>query len=122
MIDKRHTARIKTVQELYTALFPNNTSSNKLSQKTEEILQHHDHIDNLIEQAAPKFPVPKIAFVDLSILRLAIFELIFEKKAPPKVIINEAVELAKDLGSEKSPGFINAVLGKIYMHHPEKTL
>jgi N utilization substance protein B len=52
--------------------------------------------------------------VDISILRNALYELTIERKVPPKVIINEAVELAKELGSEKSPSFVNAVLGKIY--------
>ena len=47
-------------------------------------------------------------------MRLSIYDLMIEKQVPPKVIINEAVELAKELGGDKSPGFINAVLGKVY--------
>ena len=54
------------------------------------------------------------AKVDLAIMQLAVYELIFEKKEPAKVIINEAVELAKEMGSDKAFGFVNAVLGKIY--------
>lgn len=71
-------------------------------------------IDEHIKRAAPKFPLEKIAMVDLAILRLATYELMFEDKTPPKVIINEAVELAKDLSGDKSPSFVNAVLGTIY--------
>ena len=70
-------------------------------------------IDSLIEKSAPQFPVEKIAKIDTAILRLAIYELLFEKKEPPKVVIDEAVELAKEFGGSGSPGFINGVLGNL---------
>jgi N utilization substance protein B len=57
----------------------------------------------------------------MAILQLAIYELLIEKKEPPKVIIDEAVELAKEFGSEKSYAFVNAVLGKVYSHTLEKS-
>jgi len=59
------------------------------------------------------WPVDKLNKIDLAILRLAIYEL-ERKKTPPKVIIDEAVELAKEFGGENSPSFINGVLGTIY--------
>lgn len=78
-----------------------------------DIIPKIPEIDPLIEKAAPQFPVNKIAKVDVAILRLAIFELLFAKSEPPKVIIDEAVELAKELGGDGSPTFVNGVLGTI---------
>lgn len=110
-MDPRHQQRIKIIQELYSTIFYKNKN---ISKKTKMILKNNYLIEAKIKMSAPKYPIEKIAKVDLSILRLAIYELIIEKKEPPKVIINEAIELAKELAGEKSPGFINAVLGKIY--------
>jgi transcription antitermination protein NusB len=70
-------------------------------------------IDDLIQKAAPEWPLPKISIIDLAILRLSTYELVIDKKEPPKVIIDEAVELAKGYGNENSPQFINGVLGTI---------
>jgi len=71
-------------------------------------------IDKLITKAAPEWPLEQIAYIDLSILRLATFELIFRKDIPPKVVIDEAVELAKKFGGENASKFINGVLGTIF--------
>lgn len=110
-MDPRHKKRLKIIQELYALEF---TKQNSLTHKTHLILKSADNLNNLIEKYAPKFPLKKIAKIDLAILRLAIFELVIEKQEPEKVIINEAVELAKEFGSKKSYGFVNAVLGRIY--------
>lgn len=110
-MDIRHKKRIQVVQNLYALMFKKKT---RLRNKTKLILENKESIDQSIADAAPKYSIEKIARVDLAILRLAIYELEIEKKEPPKVIINEAIELAKDMGGEKSPGFINAVLGNIY--------
>lgn len=114
-MDKRHKQRMKIVQELYSILL---NQQAEYSAQTACVLSHINDLDKHIQSAAQKYTVDKIAQVDLSILRLALYELIIEKKEPPKAIINEAIDLAKELAGEKSPGFINAVLGKIY----EKTL
>ena len=71
-------------------------------------------IDAKIQQAAPDFPVGKINKTDLAVLRLATYELLIEKKEPQNVIIDEAVELAKEFGNDTSPAFINGVLGSVY--------
>lgn len=71
-----------------------------------------DKIDQLIGKCAPDRPISQINKIDLSILRLSAFELIIEKTAPLKVVIDEAVELGKEFGSDSSPSFINGVLGK----------
>lgn len=110
-MDPRHKNRLKIVQELYSQEF---TKQLKLSEQAKLIIKSDKDLELIIKKHAPKFPVDKIAKLDLAILKLAIYELKIEKKQPAKVIINEAVELAKELGSEKAYAFINAVLGKIY--------
>ncbi len=82
-------------------------------EKTKEIVKHLSKIDQFIKKFAPRYPLHNIAKTDLSILRLSIYELMFEKKVPKKVIIDEAIELAKELSGEKSYAFVNAVLGNI---------
>ena len=84
-----------------------------LSERANLILKKSGKIDKEIEEAAPTWPVDKLNKIDLAILRLAIYEL-EEGKTPPKVVIDEAVELAKQYGSENSPSFVNGVLGTIY--------
>lgn len=116
-MDKRHVRRLKIVQELYAVTYPDSLTHKNLSDKTKEIIKHAPEFDILIQDVAQKYTVDKIARVDISILRNALYELTIERIIPPKVIINEAVELAKELGSEKSPSFVNAVLGKIYEAH-----
>jgi N utilization substance protein B len=72
------------------------------------------NIDELIQSAAPEWPIEQIAYVDRNVLRIAIYEIVFSDKVPPKVAINEAVELAKAFGGENSSKFVNGVLGTIY--------
>lgn len=74
---------------------------------------NRDHLDNVISELAPEWPVDQIAPIDRNILRIAVYELLHEPETPPKVAINEAVELAKHFGSESSPRFVNGVLGSL---------
>ncbi len=80
------------------------------------VVKHLKEIDELITKTAHQWPLNQIAIVDRNILRIGIYELLFgDKKAvPPKVAINEAIELGKSFGGEKSGKFINGVLGAIY--------
>jgi len=82
----------------------------------ENILKEKKNLDNIIQQAAPQWPIDKISIVDRNILRIGIYELLFSDKqeVPPKVAINEAIELAKAFGGENSSKFISGVLGTIY--------
>lgn len=86
------------------------------SRLIEGVAKERDTIDRLIEKCAPEWPLEQIASVDRSILRLGIFELLYGDydEVPPKVAINEAIELAKSFGSDSSPKFVNGVLGTIY--------
>jgi N utilization substance protein B len=77
------------------------------------VLQNKSELDALIKKLAPAFPVEQMSIIDRNILRLAIFEILFDDKTPLKVAINEAIELAKEFGSDSSPRLINGVLGSI---------
>ena len=75
-----------------------------------------DPINKIIEKTAPEWPINQINILDRNILRIGIFELLYEKidEVPPKVAINESIELAKNFGGESSRKFVNGVLGTIY--------
>lgn len=97
------------MQHLFTYCFDPNQTSDIIA----PILLHRTEIDKQIEIAAPEWPLDKISRVDLAILRLSVYELTVEKTQPQKVIIDEAVELAKTFGNEHSSQFVNGVLGTI---------
>lgn len=87
----------------------------------EGTLKHLPQLDKIIEQAAPEWPIDQITIVDRNVLRLGLYELLYENKeeVPPKVAINEAIELAKSFGGESSGKFINGVLGTVYRETEE---
>ena len=82
------------------------------------VVADRERLDATIRRFAPAWPLEELALVDKSILRLGIHEIRL-KKVPPKVAINEAVELAKSYGSDSSPKFVNGVLGSVYAHVAE---
>lgn len=114
-MDPRHLERTKIIQNLYAYTFSSipNTLPFPKDSKTKKIINKLNKIDKFIKTYATRYPLDKIAKTDLSILRLSIYELLYEKKTPVKVVIDEAVELAKEMSGEKSYAFVNAVLGKI---------
>ena len=79
-------------------------------------LEHRETIDAVIEKAAPEWPIGQITAVDRAVLRLGLYELLFgnHEEVPPKVAINEAIELAKAFGGDASGKFVNGVLGTVY--------
>ncbi len=79
----------------------------------EGVIENRPKIDVVIQEFAPNWPVNQVPIVDRNVLRLAIFETLLYAKTPPKVAINEAVELAKTFGGESSSRFVNGVLGAI---------
>lgn len=109
-LDPRHKKRQDIVQLLFSYSFHKQKINNE---KANKILENLNEIDEKITHIAPEFPIEKINKVDLAILRLAIYELQFEKETPPKVVVDEAIELAKEFGGDASPGFINGALGKL---------
>lgn len=80
------------------------------------ILENRKKIDEIIVKTAPEWPLEQINLIDRNVLRIGIYELLFGKReeVPPKVAINEAIELAKSFGGETSGKFVNGVLGTIY--------
>ena len=77
------------------------------------VIQNLDTLDSKIQAFAPAWPVNQLSVVDRNVLRLAIYEIVIDTGTPPRVAINEAVEMAKYLGGESSPRFVNGVLGSI---------
>ena len=132
--DPRHQARILALQELFSKYFniknvPVEEISvkelveiNEMEEYNEDLYQkilagvteNTEEIDKVISQYAPQWPISQIKSVDLQILRIAIFEGFIGKITPPKVAIDEAIEVAKDFGGEISSKFVNGVLGAIY--------
>ncbi|MBN1400575.1 MAG: transcription antitermination factor NusB [Anaerolineae bacterium] len=82
-------------------------------------LEHGDALDTIIQRIAPEWPLEQMAPVDRNILRLGSFELLYQDDTPPKVAINEAVELAKMFGSDSSGRFVNGVLGTLFSQKHE---
>ena len=108
-LDPRHKKRQKIVESLFKIDFHKQIVNND----TKAILKHIDFINKQIEAAAPEFSIDKINKTDLAILRLAVYELLVDKTQPAKVIIDEAVELAKEYGGDSSPSFVNGALGNL---------
>jgi N utilization substance protein B len=84
-----------------------------VEQLVEGVDSHQKKIDDTIRPVAPEWPIEQIARMDRTILRIGVYELMYEEGVPPKVAINEAVELAKAFGGENSSKFINGVLGTV---------
>ena len=115
--DPRHQRRIKLMQDLFTYDF----NAKAKSENIQKILDNLEKIDDLIQKSASDRPLTQVNNIDLAILRLATFEMIIVKEAPPKVVVDEAVELAKEYGSDSSAKFINGALGKLIEQERIKT-
>ena len=111
-LDPRHQLRITMFKSLFEANFKNNISTQKNSQAA-KVLDYQKEIDSQIKKYASTWPIDQITPVNLAILRMAIWELLYQKKEPYKVICDEAVEIAKEYGAASSASFINGVLGAI---------
>lgn len=92
------------------------------------VLEHQDRVDATIAQFAPDWPLEKITMIDRNILRVGIYELLYNFDIPSKVAINESIELAKSFGGDSSGRFVNGVLGAVYrdqlaqgVHKPSDT-
>ena len=78
-----------------------------------KFLLHEKEVDELLKKISAHWAPDRMAVIDKNIIRLGICELLFDSTTPPKVVINEAVEIAKKFGAEESPGFINGILDKV---------
>ncbi len=127
-VQARRQARISALQALYEIDSTQHPAGDVISHRLEDtplppegetflrnlvsgIVRHREQLDLLIQKYAPAWPVAQIAVVDRNILRIALYELSGASGTPPKVAINEAVDLAKLFGSDNSSRFVNGVLG-----------
>lgn len=127
----RHLSRVIIMQTLYEWDFRPESNIDEIKQRNidnyEEdadidfinetikgVIANVKESDELITKAAPEWPLEQISTVDKTILRISVYEILHSSDVPPKVAINEAVELGKTFGSENSSKFINGVLGTIY--------
>lgn len=134
-MSNRHLSRIIVLQTLYEWDFRPEADVDDLVERNVEnfhepvdrefidrairgVIDGREELDQTIAAAAPDWPVEQIASIDKTILRMAIYELRQETETPPRVIINEAVELAKAFGGDNSSKFINGVLGTLYRDDP----
>lgn len=106
--DPRHQARRETLKQIFAGEF----ADQPMHDLALQIQEKSSELDKLITESAPAWPIDKLNKIDLAILRLAVYEMRFTD-TPPKVIIDEAVELAKEFGAESSASFVNGVLGTI---------
>lgn len=91
-----------------------------ITRMSEEITRCQDELDEIIQPIAPEWPIDQIARMDRIVLRIGAYELLHEQDVPPKVVINEAIELAKAFGGENSSKFINGVLGTLLKQQGDK--
>ena len=134
--DPRHSARKLALSSLFCWLFtePDENECQLLSRELldtdienldqglskkiiDGVKKHRLELDDIVSECAPEWPIEKISKVDLIILRIAVFELLHSRKTPIKVVIDEAVELAKEFGSDTSHKFVNGVLGTVVEKH-----
>jgi N utilization substance protein B len=140
MASNRHLGRIIALQTLYEQAFRRDASDTTFD--LDEVLQrniaryesmvddkqfierlvhgvteHETDLDDTLRPVAPEWPINQIARMDLVVLHIGLYELLYETDVPPKVVINEAVELAKAFGGENSSKFINGVLGTVLREH-----
>ena len=112
-IDSRHERRMLRMQQLF-ALAVGSKQATSDSKLIELFLTHQEEIDRKIIQVAPEWPLGQMNQVDLAVIRTILLEHM-TTKTPIKVLIDEAVELAKEFGTDSSPKFVNGVLGKILL-------
>ena len=89
---------------------------NFIWQLIDGVIKHMPELDKIIEKAAPEWPIAQISMIDRNVLRMGLYELLYadKKEVPPKVAINEAIELAKTFSGQTSGKFVNGVLGTVY--------
>ncbi len=144
MASNRHLGRIVALQTLYELDFRTEVEEKNLDRDAvlkrnidrysevvddqefitslvEGVLKHQNELDGIIQPIAPEWPLSQIARIDRAILRIGVYELLYNKSVPSKVVINEAVELAKGFGADNASKFVNGVLGTAYKQVDKKS-
>ena len=113
---------IKTITQ-FRDLFPKKKSKDGFTERIVlGVLEHSQEIDRLIEQYSENWRLDRMLIIDRNILRMATFELLYREDIPPKVTLNEAIELGKRYGSEDSGSFINGILDRIQNEAVQKSI
>ncbi len=127
----RHLSRLVAMQTLYEIDFRSGSDVAEIKNRNihefdgnvdeefynfvvDGVLKNQTELDKIISASAPEWPIDQITPIDRIILEIAIYELKYEKDVPPKVAIDESIELAKQFGADNSSKFINGVLGTVY--------
>lgn len=113
-VDFRPGAKIDEIKERNIHEFEGNVDVEFYNMIVDGVMKNQADLDEMISSSAPEWPIDQIPPIDRIILELSIFELKYEKDLPPKVAIDEAVELAKQFGADNSSKFINGVLGSVF--------
>ena len=109
----------KSIQTVENEYFPQSKENDFFRSLVVGVIQKRSSIDDLIQKYAPRWKVSDLASVDRSILEIGIFEILYTS-TPAAIVINEAVEVAKEFGEDNSSKFVNGVLAKVEKENPEK--
>lgn len=105
----------ETLMQLQSNLLnPNKSDTSLPVLLIEGLINQIAYLDDLIEQASENWTLKRLSVIDRNILRIAVYEMAFLTSVPPRVAINEAIEIAKLYGADNSPRFINGVLDRVY--------
>ena len=121
---KKRKERIQILEALYQMEFQDKeleAQENTITNTVSEIIKHKKQIDQVLIQHSQNWKLNRMALLDLNILRLAVYEILFSpEKDSPNIFINEAIEIAKIYGSSDSPSFINGILDSIALKERQK--
>lgn len=112
--DFRDSSNLEAIKERNIEEYKGDADANFVNFLVSGVSEKIEELDKKICDSAPEWPIEQISLIDKTILRIAIYELLYSNNVPPKVAINEAVELAKQFGGENSSKFINGVLGTVF--------
>jgi len=118
----RHGSDLLEIKERNIEEYADKCEIEFIDQLVDGVTEKAEVLDKVIDESAPEWPVDQISLIDKTILRISIYELLFVDDVPPKVSINEAVELSKQFGGDNSSKFVNGVLGTVYKQNEKKIL
>jgi N utilization substance protein B len=117
--NKKEKDLTKLTKEVFSNFAPNFDDNGFVESINKGVIKHLSEIDKYIVKYATEWPLEQITIVDRNILRIGVYELIFDDQIPARVAINEAIEIAKTFGGASSGKFVNGVLGAIYAAHKD---
>ncbi len=119
-LDFRPESNKDEVMERNISEYADKCESDFVDLLVEGVSKLKDELEEIVTESAPEWPMDQISLIDREVLRIAIYELLYVNDIPPKVSINEAVELAKQFGGDNSSKFVNGVLGTVYKKYEDK--